>query len=227
MLQIDKLAMKHADDGGGYDAPPLAVSSTPADLLAIGIGFIRRQFPLVLSVALLTIGLAVTYLFITPPLYSAHARMIINTGKVQVLQRSVLLEDPVNSTLVDSQIEILKSENFALSIIKKLRLTEDPEFVEPSGALIRVARKVDSMLFGLKKRERSEYELTQRAVDAFEQKLTVSRVGYSYAIDIMFQSLDPDRAAQIANAVADAFIVDQLEARYQAIREATAWLQER
>ena len=90
MLQIDKLAMKHADDGGGYDPPPLAVSSTPADLLAIGIGFIRRQFPVVLSVVLLTIGLAATYLFMTPPLYSAQARMMIDTGKVQVLQQSIL-----------------------------------------------------------------------------------------------------------------------------------------
>ena len=128
---------------------------------------------------------------------------------------------------VDSQIEILQSENFALSVIKKLRLTEDPEFTEPSDGLIGVAHKIKSILFGSKKKERSESELTQRAVAAFERKLKVSRVGYSYAIEITFQSLDPDRAAQIANAVADAFIVDQLDARYQTIREATTWLQER
>ena len=49
----------------------------------------------------------------------------------------------------------------------------------------------------------------------------------TYVIEIEFKSIDPDRAAQIANAVADAFIVDQLEARYQTIRRATAWLQDR
>ena len=49
----------------------------------------------------------------------------------------------------------------------------------------------------------------------------------TYVIEIKFQSIDPDRAAQIANAVADAFIVDQLEAKYQTIRAATTWLQDR
>ena len=47
------------------------------------------------------------------------------------------------------------------------------------------------------------------------------------AIDIDFQSIDPIRAAQIANAVADGYIADQLDAKYQAMRNATAWLEER
>ena len=49
----------------------------------------------------------------------------------------------------------------------------------------------------------------------------------TYIIEIGFESIDPDLAAQIANAVADGFIVDQMEARYQTIRAATAWLQDR
>ena len=62
---------------------------------------------------------------------------------------------------------------------------------------------------------------------AFEHRLTVSRMGLTYVIEIEFQSIDPDRAAQIANAVADGFIADQREAKYQAIRGATVWLQDR
>ena len=38
--------------------------------------------------------------------------------------------------MVDTQLEILKSENFALSVIKKLELTQDPEFVGSSRGLI-------------------------------------------------------------------------------------------
>ena len=64
-------------------------------------------------------------------------------------------------------------------------------------------------------------------MNAFESRLTVSRVGMTYVIEIDFQSTNPDRAAQIANAVADGFIADQLEAKYQTIRRATAWLQDR
>ena len=130
--------------------------------------------------------------------------------------------------MMDSQLEILKSENFALSIVKNLHLTQYPEFVEPSGGLIGIARNVISKLFISNKNEpKSEFELTRRAVHVFEDRLTVSRVGMTYVIEIGFKSIDPDRAAQIANAVADGFIVDQLEAKYQTIRGATAWLQDR
>ena len=130
--------------------------------------------------------------------------------------------------MMDSQLEILKSENFALSIVKNLHLTQDPEFVGPNRGLIGIARNVISKLFISNENEaKSEFELTRRAVHVFEDRLTVSRVGMTYVIEIRFQSIDPDRAAQIANAVADAFIVDQLEAKYQTIRGATAWLQDR
>ena len=44
---------------------------------------------------------------------------------------------------------------------------------------------------------------------------------------ISFRSLSADRAAQIANAIADAYIDDQLEAKYQAARRAGVWLQDR
>jgi len=77
------------------------------------------------------------------------------------------------------------------------------------------------------KEPESEYQVTWRALRAFQSQLSVSRLGLAYVIEIEFQSVDPDRAAQIASAVADAFVVDQLEAKFQTIGKATAWLQDR
>ena len=194
------------------------------DLFAAVIGFIRRQFLIVLSVVPLTIGLAGVYLFTTPPLYSAQAKLMIDTGRIQVIKQSVLGDD-LNWAMIATQIEMLKSENFALTIIKNLHLTRDPEFIGPARGLIAIARNVISNLFIAK--PKSEFDLTRQALQAFEHQLTVSQVGTTYIIEIGFQSNDPDRAAQIANAVADQFIVDQTEARSQTIRGATAWLQDR
>ena len=39
----------------------------------------------------------------------------------------------IDASSVESQVEILKSENIALAVIKRLHLTDDPEFVRPSG----------------------------------------------------------------------------------------------
>ena len=57
--------------------------------------------------------------------------------------------------------------------------------------------------------------------------MTIKRLGLSYVIQISFWSYSAERAAEIANAVADAYVTDQLEAKYQATRRASVWLQDR
>ena len=46
-------------------------------------------------------------------------------------------------------------------------------------------------------------------------------------ININFSSRNPEQAAKIANAMIDAYIFDQLNAKFQANRSASGWLQER
>ena len=232
MLQIYKSPSVQAEE----DAPTRDIQHlrqpSLADQFDTVIGFIRRQFPVALSAMPLAIGLAAVYLFTTPPLYSAKARMMIDTQKPQVLRQSILPDEPpLSLAMMESQLEILKSENFALSVVKNLHLTGDPEFIGPNRGLISTLKNAISKFIGLNKKKlnepESEFDPTLRAVQRFEDQLTVSRVGMTYAIEVGFKSVDPDRAVQVANAVADGFIVDQLDAKYQTIRGATAWLQDR
>src|SRR5947199_308169 len=57
----------------------------------------------------------------------------------------------------------------------------------------------------------TEFSLTRRALERFDRRLTVKRVGLTYTISIQFESPSPERAAQIANAVAQAYTADQME----------------
>jgi capsular exopolysaccharide synthesis family protein len=52
-------------------------------------------------------------------------------------------------------------------------------------------------------------------------------VGQGYVIGISVTSVDPARAARLANAVADAFVVEKLDARFEAAKRASAWLSDR
>ena len=128
--------------------------------------------------------------------------------------------------MVDSEVEILKSENVSLAVIKQFHLAEDPEFVGRGGGLIGALIGSVSDLFG-RDVPKSEFELTRRAVALFAERLTVKRIGFSYIIQISFLSRNPQAAADIVNAVADAYIVDQLNAKFQATRRAGVWLQDR
>jgi len=231
MLQIYKSSS--VQGGEGEAAPSFLRAAEPslAEQFAAVIGFIRRQFLVVLAFIPLTIGLAAAYLFTTPPVYLGRATMIfIDTGKAQTFQQSILGFDPINAVMVDTQIEIMRSENFALSIVKDLNLTHDPEFVVPGGICTAINLLFHptwlSCLF--KSTEpKSESDFTRRAVDTFEKRLKVNRVGMTDAVEITFPSGNPERAAQLTNAVADEFITHQLEAKYQTIGQATAWLQDR
>ena len=119
----------------------------------------------------------------------------------------------------------LKSDTVALAVIKKLNLSDDPEFNGPAGGLVGSLFSLFD-LFG-SNAPSSEFALTRHAVEVFQNRLSIRRIGLTYVIQISFRSYSPDRAAQIANAVADAYIDDQLESKYQAARRAGVWLQQR
>ena len=204
--------------------------SSAAETLQTCLSFGRRQFVVILFLLLLTLSLGLIYIATARPSFTAQAQLLIDARRVQVFQQQPLLGDmPIDAAQVESQAELLKSENVAAAVIKSLHLTEDPEFVGSGagflGALISEVGSVFSPAGSDK--SASDFETFRSAVATFQRRLQIKRVGLSYVIQISFTAYDPERAAQIANAVADAYITDQLEAKYQATRRASAWLQDR
>ena len=75
--------------------------------------------------------------------------------------------------------------------------------------------------------ELDEFERSRLTMAIYRGNLEIRRVGVSYALDITFRSLDPQEAALVANATAEAFVREQLEAKSEAVREGSAWLERR
>jgi succinoglycan biosynthesis transport protein ExoP len=218
MLQVTKQPLGSERESEGVESPPLATT------IAL---ILRRQYPIIAFLFLISIGVGLLYLLTTPPTFTGQAMLVIDSRKVQVFQQQSVLGDySVDSTTVETQVEILKSEGIGLAVIKDLHLAHDPEFTSSGGGLLGQIFELVSRTFGSED-SATEFEQTRRALASLERRLSVRRVGLSYAIQISFQSLSPDRAAQVANAIADAYINDQLEAKYQATRRASTWLQQR
>ncbi|WP_170145645.1 polysaccharide biosynthesis tyrosine autokinase [Rhodoplanes elegans] len=204
------------------------VEASPRELAISVLKGARRQLPVILTVLAVTVVLGLTYLLTTPARYTATATMVIDTRKVQLFQQQSVLGDiTVDAGTVETQVEILKSENISLSVIKDQRLTEDPEFVGAGGGLVGTVIGTITDLFQGAAAPPSEFDLMRAALGRFEKERTVKRVGLTYVMEVKFRSLSPDKAATIANGIVDAYIVDQLEAKYQATRRASVWLQER
>src|SRR5712692_1542456 len=188
--------------------------------------FLGRQWRLIALVSGLSIVVGAAYVAISPSRYTAQTDMIIDTKRVSWTQTEMASENrTVEDASVESEIETTKSEKVAEAVIRRLHLTEDPEFVG-SGPGLR--RRIFS-LFKLTgpEQEPSNIELTQRVLAAVKENLRVTRLGRSYIEQISYTSLDRDKAATIANAFADAYIEDQLQAKFEATRRASAWLEQR
>src|SRR5215510_14943492 len=99
------------------------------ELFKIFTGFLHRQYPVIIAAFLLIMTLAAVYLFTTPPSFTAFAKLLIDTRKVQLFQQqSVLGSSPPVPCLFVSQFDVLLSEYVALAVIKVLLLTIVPQF---------------------------------------------------------------------------------------------------
>jgi exopolysaccharide transport family protein len=189
--------------------------------------FLGRQWRLIALATAFTLVLAVSYLAVTPARYTAKLDMVIDTKRVSWSQSELSTENRiVDDASVESEIEATQSESVTLAVIRRLHLNDDPEFI---GTGIGWTQRFFSFLkqAPIVPPERSTEQLTRETVKSLKRNLEVTRLGRSYVEQIAFTSFDPDKAAKIANAFADAYIEDQLQAKFEATRRASLWLEQR
>jgi succinoglycan biosynthesis transport protein ExoP len=189
--------------------------------------FLGRQWRLIALAIALALVLGVTYLAIAPRRYTAKLDMVIDTKRTTWSQSELSTENRiVEDASVESEIEATQSESVILSVIHRLRLNEDPEFTATGNGLkerllafLHLADAVPA--------EPSSEAMTREAVKNISRNLEVTRLGRSYIEEISFTSLDPGKAAKIANAFSDAYVEDQLQAKFEATHRASLWLEQR
>jgi polysaccharide biosynthesis transport protein len=229
---------------GQHHSPTLLkVAGREFDLTQSFRTFWRRK-NLFAGIVALLMALAVVGLSAITPLYTAKTDLIIENREQKVAELKAVLGDimPDKEGLL-SELEVIQSRTIAEQVIQQLRLANDPEFNEtlkPTGVLATIFADAEQALSqslpetiiaffagdyrpALTAEERQARE-REKVVDAFLDRLAVSVKGQSRVIVIHFTSESPEKAAQIANAVADTYIVTQLDAKFEATRRANQWL---
>ncbi|CAH1669179.1 Protein tyrosine kinase [Hyphomicrobiales bacterium] len=199
-------------------------------LVDFALSFLRRQYVIIIFATTIALGLSVVYLRITPPTYSAQVRILLGNPKAQFFQQQSLLAEPVfDLNQLETQIQLIRSSAIATAVIKQLKLFDDPDFNSPPFSLAAILQKIRAWISPPPKQpdNRTTDQMTESLIGAFQGRLQANRVSFSNVVEISFSSSSAARAAEIANAVANAYIADQLNARFETNRSATAWLQER
>ncbi len=208
--------LREADE---YGAAGFFASIGPDDVVRI----LRRQWPVIAACVAACVLLAGLFLVTAAPKFTSSMTILIDTRKTQLFQtQQVLGEMSFDASGVESQAEILRSDTIGLKVIRDLKLTEDPEFVDQPGGF------VGTILASLLGGEPTPIETQERiALEYLQRNLQAKRVGLTYAIEVTYTSLSAAKSARIANAIGDAYLVSEMDSRYQATVRASSWLQDR
>ncbi|SRR5579871_316345 len=189
--------------------------------------FLKREGRLIALITGVAVVLGLAYVALAPRKYTAEADMIIDTKRIRFTQTELDTENrTIEDASVESEIETTRSERVATTVANQLHLTEDAEFIGAGQGLM---GRMFSLLGmnSLPESERSNEQMMRRVLGVLRSNLRVTRLGRSYIEQIAYTSLDKEKAAKIANAFADAYIEDQLQAKFEATHRASIWLEQR
>ena len=194
------------------------------DLRVLGDALVRKR-AWIIGPTLLAAVLSIAAVNLVTPRYKSEARILID-GRENVFlrpngERNEERAAPLDPEAVTSQVQLLLSRDLARDIIRKNKLAERPEF----DPVLRGLSPMKSLLalFGI---GRDPFSLTpeERVLDAYFDRYTAYAVDKSRVIVIEFQSRDPELAAQVANSIADGYLVLQQAARQEQAKSAVQWL---
>jgi capsular exopolysaccharide synthesis family protein len=187
------------------------------------------KFIAVVFTAVLVVGTVYTWRQI--PLYTATSQVLLDPRKEKAAgAEAILSDDRLDYAMIDSQMAIIRSTVFLRRVVEKERLVSDPEFGSgPAHGGPTVADQPDT---GRAKDDEPIPPDVAMSIEALKGAVSVrggsqTQFAISYLLSISVTSRDPARAARLANAVADAFVVDKLDARFEAAKRASAWLSDR
>lgn len=212
------------------------------DLVAILRVFWVARWRIVLVTAFFT-ALAWLYLSQQPTQYMARSKVLfdLQQNNIADMDEVVVSRDYTGSDL-QNQVEILRSTALIERVVDKFGLEKDPYF----NIALRPAPKSNFDWLAMPPELRKGLENlgivsppppSDAEIDARRQRLAVIErtlaglrlrpVRGATVIEIGYIASDPRVAARLANAIAEQYIVDQLEGKLEATRSATEWLSER
>lgn len=199
---------------------------------------LRRSWFLLVLGCLIGLVPAILYVSTLASLYQSTATILVDRSLHRYLQTNKIITEPIlDYTELASQIHILSSESIVLPVVRSLDLAHDKEFVgssnpvEPDESWKGQARKLSravKQFVGWSSSARVEPIDRERvAVGAFLKRLSVFRADVANVINITFSSEDANKAATIANAIADTYVAATQEAKSASLKVANNLLQDR
>lgn len=161
-----------------------AIADDPLSFSAL-FAVLRRRYRLFAAIALSTVAASLLAAFLLPARYAAEADLLIDprphASPVRTDARSFPAPD---ATLVDTEARVMTSPSILTAVIQRLGLANDPEFAAAPG----------------------ETGGLDAVAENLSDHVRVGREGLTYIVSIRARSETPQKAALIANTLADEYL---------------------
>jgi len=176
---------------------------------------LKRRWTVLTVMFVLTTLVAIVS-FRTQPVYEATARVEVEADTPQIQSLNDLYRGEPgfsDETFLQTQVNVLKSENLAWRTIQQLGLAESAEFASAGGGGARgPAASLSTVQNGL--------------IQAFRGHLRVQLMRDSRMIEVTFESTDPQLAAREANTLVNNYTEYNFHQKYDATRQASGFMEQ-
>lgn len=183
------------------------------------ISFVWRQWKFIAAFVGIALLIGVIVVLKQTPRYTATALVLLEPQK-QTIPGTEQSGPDVNDAMVENQVAVIRSTAFLKHVVERTHLVSDPEFgstAPQESKDVQVPSPAGEAI----------PPNVMASVAALQNAMTVERTGLGTIFSVSMTSVDPTRAATLANAVASGYVVEKLDARFDAAKSASAWLSDR
>ena len=205
------------------------------------LGFLWRQWKFIAAITALVLVIGSTVLLRLTPLYTATTQVLLERQREKAPGAEAILAtaDP-DAAMVEGEMAILRSSVFLRRVVEREHLvadrkpaSSDSQSSQESSSIFESVRSLLPWFTAqgaepatAEPRSPSDEEI--QAIEELKGSVSVSRAArLGFVLGVSVTSPDPARAAALANAIADAYLVDKLDTRFDAAKRASAWLNDR
>lgn len=238
-------ATVHTGRAVGYPRPPYGYPDATADAFDNDGFDIRKYLRILYKRRWLILGfmgvsalLGIIASYLMTPIYQATATLQIDREAASVVQVEGLqtTENIGDPQFYQTQYELLQSRTLAEKAVSSLGLADDQAFlVKPRESPVTWVRGLIGSLLAPASEENPDDAATdsiadqkqKAAVGILRMGLTVIPIRNSRLVRVTYSHPDPGVTERVANGVAEAFIAENLDRKYDASSYARKFLEER
>jgi succinoglycan biosynthesis transport protein ExoP len=171
------------------------------------------------------------------PIFRATTTLLIEPTANKIITAEELFGlDTSRGEYLSTQFALLESRELLRSVIKKLDLAKQPDFMKESknplnlGSLIK-SLKLSEYLPFIKPSDLASTPTLDEQIDytlkALQRQVTITPVAKTQLVSINVDMSNPNLAARVADSIANNYINNQLDAQLSRREKATSWMSER